>query len=184
MIASSAGSAVSATPSSNARPSTTLSRLGPVGGERQREAAAGERQRGAAHVLRGADLQHRPHEAQLVDLEAAAEQGQRLEPEIQPVDPQGALGRRLRARQGGARQGQRRPWQQLEVDPALDRHRLPGQRLSLLGELRAIVVPGHQPRQQRHASAERGDEQERESDGDSQGRHLPMVYGARAGAKL
>ena len=65
-----------------------------LGGERQRKPAAGERERDAAHVLRRADLQHRPHQAQLVDLEAAAEQCQRLEPEVEPVDPQRALGRR------------------------------------------------------------------------------------------
>ena len=56
--------------------------------ERQHHAAAGKQQRrGGVGAGRG-DLQHRPDQADRVDLHPAAQQRQRLEAQIEPVDHQ------------------------------------------------------------------------------------------------
>ncbi len=152
-------------------------------GERQDEAAAGERQRRAEVVrLRDPlDLQHRAHQTDLLDLEPATQQGQRLQAEIEPVDLEHvAVGRRAVARERRLRQAQRRSGQQLEVDPAPDRHALSGDRLGPLGHLLAVVVPAHQPGQQQQTASEGDDQQDRKSNNDAQGRRSPEACGARA----
>ena len=115
----------------------------------------------------GCDLQHRPDQPHLLDVEAAAEQGQRLELEIQALDLE-AHGIR-RAGHGGLAQGQRRLGQQIEVDAALDRDALPGHRFRPGGQLVAVVVPDHQARNGHQASGNQRDQQNRNDDQDAQG---------------
>ena len=146
--------------------------------ERQHHAAAGQQQRrGGIGAGRG-HLEHRPDQADRVDLHPAAQQRQRFQPQIEPIDRQRAAARRVRrARQGRLGQGQGRLGQELEVDPAADLDRLAGDRLGLLGHLIAVIVPGDQPLQRDHDADHDADQQDRDANEDTQERRRPRTRG-------